>query len=69
MKTYHSHQSEVRCDCASLFTTVVALLLLTASTAAESIAFFFVWTALLIVWLLIGLPLGPGAAMTLPVNA
>ena len=28
-----------------------------------SIAFFVIWTALLIVWILIGLPLGPGAGL------
>ncbi|MEZ4387130.1 MAG: AbgT family transporter [Candidatus Krumholzibacteriia bacterium] len=39
--------------------TVVATML------PYSIAFFLVWTVLLIAWLLLGLPLGPGAAMKL----
>ena len=39
--------------------TVVATML------PYSIAFFIVWTILLIAWLLLGLPLGPGAAMKL----
>ncbi len=39
--------------------TVVATML------PYSIAFFLVWTVLLIAWLLLGLPLGPGAGMKL----
>jgi aminobenzoyl-glutamate transport protein len=39
--------------------TVVATML------PYSIAFFLVWTVLLIAWLLLGLPLGPGATMKL----
>ena len=31
-----------------------------------SIAFFVGWTALLIAWVLLGLPVGPGAALFLP---
>jgi len=34
-----------------------------ATMLPYSIAFFFVWTALLIVWIFIGLPLGPGAGL------
>ncbi|MHB2156040.1 AbgT family transporter [Calditrichota bacterium GD2] len=34
-----------------------------ATMLPYSIAFFFVWTALLIVWLIFGLPLGPGAQL------
>lgn len=34
-----------------------------ATMLPYSIAFFFVWTALLIIWILIGLPLGPGAGL------
>ncbi len=39
--------------------TVVATML------PYSVAFFLVWTALLVGWLLLGLPLGPGAALKL----
>lgn len=34
-----------------------------ATMMPYSIAFFFVWTALLIIWILLGLPLGPGAGL------
>lgn len=37
---------------------------LVATMLPYSITFFFVWTAMLIVWLIFGLPLGPGAPMT-----
>ncbi|HVS31343.1 MAG TPA: AbgT family transporter [Thermoanaerobaculia bacterium] len=39
---------------------------LVATMLPYSAAFFVVWTALLIVWTLLGLPLGPGAPMRLP---
>jgi aminobenzoyl-glutamate transport protein len=31
-----------------------------------SIAFLVVWMAMLVVWLFLGLPLGPGAGLYLP---
>jgi aminobenzoyl-glutamate transport protein len=34
-----------------------------ATMLPYSIAFFFIWTALLVVWILLGLPLGPGAEL------
>jgi aminobenzoyl-glutamate transport protein len=34
-----------------------------ATMLPYSIAFFFVWTALLIIWIFLGLPLGPGAGL------
>jgi aminobenzoyl-glutamate transport protein len=34
-----------------------------ATMLPYSVAFFFVWTALLITWILLGLPLGPGAGL------
>lgn len=37
---------------------------LVATMLPYSITFFFVWTVMLIVWLIFGLPLGPGAPMT-----
>ncbi|HUP49316.1 MAG TPA: AbgT family transporter [Thermoanaerobaculia bacterium] len=40
---------------------------LVATMLPYSVVFFLVWTALLIVWTLLGLPLGPGAPMRLPV--
>jgi aminobenzoyl-glutamate transport protein len=39
--------------------TVVATML------PYSVAFFIVWTILLIVWFLLGLPVGPGAPLKL----
>lgn len=39
---------------------------LVATMLPYSVTFFLVWTAMLIVWLLTGLPLGPGASMTYP---
>ena len=41
---------------------------LVATMLPYSVAFFIVWTAMLVVWTLLGLPLGPGARMTLPVS-
>ena len=41
---------------------------LVATMLPYSAVFFLVWTALLIVWTLVGLPLGPGAPMRLPVT-
>ena len=41
---------------------------LVATMLPYSVTFFFVWAGMLIVWLLLGLPLGPGAPMTLPVT-
>ncbi len=41
---------------------------LVATMLPYSVTFFLVWAAMLIVWLLLGLPLGPGAPMTLPVT-
>jgi aminobenzoyl-glutamate transport protein len=40
--------------------TILALML------PYSVAFALSWTVLLAAWLLIGLPLGPGAALTYP---
>jgi len=34
-----------------------------ATMLPYSIAFFFAWTALLIIWILLGLPLGPGSGL------
>jgi aminobenzoyl-glutamate transport protein len=39
---------------------------LVATMLPYSVVFFVVWTILLIVWMLLGLPLGPGATMMLP---
>jgi aminobenzoyl-glutamate transport protein len=39
---------------------------LVATMLPYSIAFFIVWTILLIVWMTLGLPLGPGAQMMMP---
>ncbi|MGK2855769.1 MAG: AbgT family transporter, partial [Thermoanaerobaculia bacterium] len=40
---------------------------LVATMLPYSITFFVVWTILLIVWMTLGLPLGPGAQMMMPV--
>jgi aminobenzoyl-glutamate transport protein len=42
---------------------------LVATMLPYSIAFFLVWTVLLIVWVLVGLPLGPGATMMMETAA
>jgi aminobenzoyl-glutamate transport protein len=39
---------------------------LVATMLPYSVVFFLVWTTLLILWMLLGLPLGPGATMMLP---
>jgi aminobenzoyl-glutamate transport protein len=39
---------------------------LMATMLPYSIAFFLVWTGLMVVWILIGLPLGPEAGLYYP---
>jgi aminobenzoyl-glutamate transport protein len=38
-----------------------------ATMLPYTVAFLIVWTALLIVWMLLGLPVGPGAPLFIPV--